>query len=405
MDVKPRALMVCTRDFSVGDNGRNKVLSTYIQCLSEFYIIDIVMFDRISDENAFRRKFPFVNEICAFKNGLMSTLLALLYSLTNGKSVNSSFFLFNTKANHVLTTKFATTDYALVYVDTIRLSKIVMSAKSDNVNVLLDMDDLYSKRYEQARGKSYDVLGYWAERFPRFLVRMLNFFGRLFMARESRLLKVEEVHAAKSANQVTLVSEVEAEYLSKEANVFVRDFPMSIKLSKYSWSSAVTRDILSMVFVGSPKLPQNKITLDEINRYCKLNPGALFEITVVGDVSNFDTASYDKRIFFAGFVDDLYKYISGFDCFFAPIFFGTGVKTKVLEAAAVGMPVVTTPKGVEGTELSKFCLIFDDLQELTPVKLSDFISMHNIEKVKLQQDYIQQKFSQDSCMKRLRLML
>ena len=46
---------------------------------------------------------------------------------------------------------------------------------------------------------------------------------------------------------------------------------------------------------------------------------------------------------FAGYVDDLEGELRQYRGFVAPITTGTGVKTKVLDAMAVGLPVVATP--------------------------------------------------------------
>lgn len=399
----PKVLMVCTRDFSMGDNGRNKVLSTYLQCISTVGKVDVLVFDEIADEKKFRLKFPYVGRLGHSKNGMLSVLVAVILSLLKNRSINSGFFSNNSAATSLLREWINKNNYEIVYVDTVRLFDVVSLSNVQGTKTLLDMDDLYSKRYEQASGNNYDVLGYWANRLPGYLVKIGNGIARLLLQRESRLLEFEEVNAAKAVDYVTLVSKAEAQYLSKRASIHAFDFPMSINLSEYSWKPRVPKQPVSMVFVGSPKLPQNKLTLDVICEFCEINKDAAFTITVVGDVTGFVTSCYDKRILFAGFVDDLYKYLSGFDCFFAPIFFGTGVKTKLLEAAAVGLPIITTFKGVEGTELSSSCFIFDNIKDIDLLKITNFVAERKDDDIKAQQKYIEQHFGYESCVNRIKV--
>jgi polysaccharide biosynthesis protein PslH len=54
---------------------------------------------------------------------------------------------------------------------------------------------------------------------------------------------------------------------------------------------------------------------------------------------------------FEGYVADLAARLREAAFFVAPILTGSGIKTKVLEAMAAGMPVVTTREGVSGLQV------------------------------------------------------
>lgn len=51
-----------------------------------------------------------------------------------------------------------------------------------------------------------------------------------------------------------------------------------------------------------------------------------------------------------GFVDDIVASYQSADIFVCPLLSGAGVKNKILEAMSVGMPIITSPLGVEGIE-------------------------------------------------------
>lgn len=61
-----------------------------------------------------------------------------------------------------------------------------------------------------------------------------------------------------------------------------------------------------------------------------------------------DAAAGDAAITFTGFVDDLEPYHRKARVFVIPLRFGSGIKVKLLHALYRGIPVVTTPIGVEG---------------------------------------------------------
>jgi len=63
-----------------------------------------------------------------------------------------------------------------------------------------------------------------------------------------------------------------------------------------------------------------------------------------------ELATGDRSIVLTGYVDDPLPYIQRAAVFVAPILSGGGTKLKVLEAMAVGRPIVSTSIGVEGIE-------------------------------------------------------
>jgi len=58
----------------------------------------------------------------------------------------------------------------------------------------------------------------------------------------------------------------------------------------------------------------------------------------------------DDNLLFTGEVDDVRPFIVGADVVVAPIFYGYGTKQKVIEYMALGKPIVSTSKGVEGID-------------------------------------------------------
>ena len=58
-----------------------------------------------------------------------------------------------------------------------------------------------------------------------------------------------------------------------------------------------------------------------------------------------------NNIVVTGFVDDIQGYLKRLSVNIVPIFSGTGIRVKLLEALATGRPIVTTRKGAEGIDV------------------------------------------------------
>jgi glycosyltransferase involved in cell wall biosynthesis len=58
----------------------------------------------------------------------------------------------------------------------------------------------------------------------------------------------------------------------------------------------------------------------------------------------------DENIVVTGFVDDIRPFVQQSSVVVAPMFSGSGIKNKVLEAMACGRAVVTTPLGIQGID-------------------------------------------------------
>jgi glycosyltransferase involved in cell wall biosynthesis len=75
-------------------------------------------------------------------------------------------------------------------------------------------------------------------------------------------------------------------------------------------------------------------------------------LTIVGEHASTEISDYaSDAVRVMGYVPDVDPYFAGARVFVAPIRFGAGVKGKIGESLAYGLPVVTTPVGAEGMGL------------------------------------------------------
>lgn len=113
-----------------------------------------------------------------------------------------------------------------------------------------------------------------------------------------------------------------------------------------------------------PYLP-NKEAFKTIENYIaptfkEINERVLFVIGGTG-VPKFERANTKSL----GFIEDLYKVMSMADIAIVPLTRGAGTKLKVLDYLSVGLPIVTTKKGIEGINAKngEQAIIVDDVND------------------------------------------
>ncbi|MCP5179932.1 MAG: glycosyltransferase family 4 protein [Pseudomonadales bacterium] len=115
--------------------------------------------------------------------------------------------------------------------------------------------------------------------------------------------------------------------------------------------------ICNILFLGAYNHPPNRQSfeyiIDQMLPRLVTVLGDGFQIHVVGPGTEkfgalVQNSAFRDRIQIHGFVEKLQDAFSTMDIALFPIFSGGGIKTKVLDAMAAGLPVVTSPDGVHG---------------------------------------------------------
>lgn len=98
------------------------------------------------------------------------------------------------------------------------------------------------------------------------------------------------------------------------------------------------------------------------------------ELTITGSVQGvqLNGLSLDDHVQFSGYVDDIRIPVSKATVAIAPIRQGGGTRLKILEAMALGTPVVSTSKGAEGLKVvsGEHLLLADDPERFAQAVLS-----------------------------------
>ena len=104
-------------------------------------------------------------------------------------------------------------------------------------------------------------------------------------------------------------------------------------------------DVMAL-FVGDLRSVQNRSTVEFIEGHLEYVPTNV-KIVIVGK-GREDYHAPHGRITYVGYVKNVSAYYEAADVFIAPMITGTGIKTKIIEAMAHGIPVIATDVAMEG---------------------------------------------------------
>ena len=262
--------------------------------------------------------------------------------------------------------------------DTLRMGQHAPRARRSRRRVLY-VDDLFSVRYARmidvAERESVDMdpLGGFVDNVParlRSLARrpgvylpLLRVEGRRLERREATIVRDFDVSLLVNADEVGLLR-------SRSGVEAVESFtPLLPRVASVARAQA---DPPEIVFLGSLGLPHNddaicsflRTTMAPVVRRC---PG--IRLRVIG--RNASTAlqalaaQCADSVVLEGFVEDLDAVLARSSAVIAPLRFGSGVKIKMLEALARGVPLLATERAAEGIPVRPDgvdgCLVEDDM--------------------------------------------
>ncbi|MGQ0434743.1 MAG: glycosyltransferase [Microthrixaceae bacterium] len=241
----------------------------------------------------------------------------------------------------------------VVVADMLRTSSLALGT---GLPTIVDLDDLLSRRYEEladGRADAGTVLGYYGSALPAPIRRVLATVTARLVGLEARLVARRERVVGRSATVVSLVAQEEARSFGEDIGRAVAWLPMAVEIPASAASVASNVDS-RVVFVGGLDYHAN---LEAVRTYVTDVAPALarlglpgVRLRVVGHCPPTVRRELEvsPALELLGYADDLSSELLAARAFIAPIPPGTGVKTKILEAMAAGLPVVSTPHGVDG---------------------------------------------------------
>ncbi len=134
----------------------------------------------------------------------------------------------------------------------------------------------------------------------------------------------------------------------------IHTIPNGVDFDFYCPDHKIKKDVFKIVFSGSMNWSPNKEAIKWFVKNCwgmllKEVPGA--KLIIIGKLVGKEMKNYlesYENVEVLGFVDDIRNHIRSSQLSVVPMVSGSGIKNKILEAWALGQPVVATPLATRG---------------------------------------------------------
>lgn len=360
MQKRKKLLYLCNRIFWPALGGHEVKVFHYCRGLHERfgYEIDIYVFDDAAKaEN--REKPSFLRKVyCAERIGFMTKACNILCkSFLSAEKWPIQNSLYHSRKNaSAIRSLIAQEDYDVVIVDMARLASYFTEMETFRCKKILDMDDTLSKRYTRqlkALTSKTVIAGQYHEKLPVFLQKLLqlSLVKKAVLRAEIPRMERMEKNAADLFDRIFFVSPIETDaYNQKYGTDKAVAVGLGVDYPHFAEALPVQKCAGKAVFVGNMATPANadsvRFMIDEVLPHARW----LQRVFIIGKCPAALRNEYRKnpRVVFTGNVTDHRVGVQEGMVFLAPITYGTGIKTKILEAMAMGMPVVTTSIGAEG---------------------------------------------------------
>ena len=357
-----KLLFITTRLFWPIDSGRKVSLYYYCEGLHEKYSYDIYIYsflehgqsaELISKKPSFIKEVHLAAELSKFdklKNVFIKSFLQVQWPL------QCSLFYSNKN-------KLAIGEYVheikpdMIIVDMVRLAPYYKAFANENCQKVLDMDDLLSKRYERQLSSSSNaaIAGQYSANMSGIVNKIIGtkFVKNIVLKIEQALMQKAERYYGSLYDKVIFVSQKECDTLNSYIGDKAVAVPMGIDTEEFRKCKYKPSSENKICFVGNMAVAANADTLRMIVDNILPKIKSKFTMIVIGKCPEALKKEYaaHQEIVFTGRVDTIYDYAKECSLFLAPIAYGSGIKTKILEAMAMQLPVITNSVGAEGLDI------------------------------------------------------
>lgn len=370
-----KVLFVTTRLIYPVNDGRKVVLYNYCKGLAEQHNCEVRLFSLIDEEDKGIKQPDFISKVYfgSLPNKLEKIKNLFIKSLMLNKWPLQVSLYYSTKAKKQLDSVLKEYKPDVVICDMARTAEYLKDLDDSKYNKILDMDDLLSKRYRRQVESSMiseNSIGAYGNKLPNFMQRIAK-NGNIMMnviKKEAYLLSKYEISISKYYKTIVFVSPVEAKDFNKKIGEDKSiDITIGVDYDYFSEEVVQNKKNNYIVFLGNMYVAHNK---DSVNSFItEVFPNVLKEIPncvfrIVGRCSQEYKNEMKKNlnVEVTGEVDDIRKYVQDCTVAVAPLKYGSGIKTKILETMAMGIPIVTNEIGNEGLGLinNKEIIITED---------------------------------------------
>jgi glycosyltransferase involved in cell wall biosynthesis len=367
-----KILFILSRDPWESKNGRNSLLLNIFETLNQRFGADIYLAFLVEPNK--EKIPPYIKDyfICSPISGAKKAWNVLTKSLFCHWSLQDCLFYSHRRKKEIR--KYAEkVKPDVVFFDMIRTLPYYRSFKSlPESQLVMDLDDLLSERYKKTYSninKQTNIFGESARSVGKVakFVSSNMFLKKRILKYEIRRVLRSEKKSASLFSKVTFVSNNETQEFNKR---YQSDkgciLPMCVDYDYLSQTINNTNNN-RLCFVGNynygPNADSVKLICENILPLLKSD----YQMVFIGQVSDELKLKYENdKVKFLGLVKDLRTEVGNSLVFLSPISYGSGIKTKIVEALAMGKCVVTNSVGFENlnAQPGRDILVIDDSKEM-----------------------------------------
>ena len=340
-------------------SGRKNVMYNYCKILHETYGYDITVISYLEEGDDPNKKPDFINDVIVLPNvSAKKKIKNLMLKTFFQRKWPMQVSLFWDSINAVrIKEVLDEIKPDVVIADMVRMTEYAQEYQGYKI---ADLDDMLSIRYERQLSQdmaSINPYGAYLYSLPKNVQKILSSSGMktAILKSEVSLLKRYERNIAKSYNKTVFVADREAKILNNELN-FDRAVavPLGVDVEYYGeFFDKQEKNQHTIAFLGAMSVAHNEAGaihfIRDIFPLIQERVSDAKFIVVGGGITDQlkKAAKGNNSVIFTGRVEDVRTEVGKCQVFVCPLTFGSGIKTKNLEAMAMGVSVVTTTIGAE----------------------------------------------------------
>ena len=196
-------------------------------------------------------------------------------------------------------------------------------------------------------------------------IKNFPFFLKPLIKREFKLTKIYEEEIFNNFKKHTIITDNDRRFINHKNNKDIIIIPNGVDTNYYS-PKKINKQY-DLIFVGNMSYPPNIEAAEFIcNQILPLIQKTIPNCNVLisgATPHNRVKKLSNKYITINGWVDDIRNIYSSGKVFVAPMFIGTGLQNKLLEAMAMGIPCITTPLANNALLANKSEIVIANNQE------------------------------------------
>lgn len=287
----------------------------------------------LTEDQQYPQYLPHIQNFCAsvqvVEHSWIQKFINLVLAVGKGLPFQVAYF-YSPKLKNELTHLITKYNFDVVYVQLIRSCENIPFAQL-NVPCMLDYMDAFSAgMLRRAQSAPY-------------------FFKPIFKREAKQLQEYEtKVFENFAAHSMITTADCESLVLSTEQKAKIQIIPNGVKNSFFHTQESTTAKDIDLIFTGNmnyfPNVEAAIFLVEEIVPLLQSKFPNLTTYLVGANPDRSVKRLANVQTIVTGFVPEILPYLLRAKVFVAPLFYGSGLQNKLLEAMAASLPVVTSPQ-------------------------------------------------------------